>query len=393
MSLAVGEAPEETSEPAPAAALEPASGDGARFGGINALRALAAFAVLAFHVLLVSPLADGPVSFFVHQLGFGVSLFFVISGFLLFRPFARALDRGERVDISAYARSRVLRILPLYLLVAAVIVAVDSSRRSLDLIIRSLTFSGVYNSARVPEVVHPVAWSLDDEVIFYAFLPLLFLLVLGLVKAGWRFRSVAITVAVLGLASVAYRATLMTFLASDPRGPEGDPVLLRIFPAKLDLFALGMLLAMVALRFRRKLPGVQVAGLLVVAGILVAIGDAAYFSVKSLADVLMGAGFAALLAAVVFSSPASGFSAVLTSAPLRFLGEISYGVYLWHSVILRQMNQHGLTHHGYLYTLVAATIATTALATATYYLVERPFLRRKPLWVRASRQPAAAVAG
>src|SRR5579864_7826680 len=85
---------------------EPASGDGARFHGINALRAAAAFAVVAFHVSFI---ALPPRSFLqvVLHLQYGVSLFFVISGFLLFRPFAVAIRTGVAVDLGNYWRSRV----------------------------------------------------------------------------------------------------------------------------------------------------------------------------------------------------------------------------------------------------------------------------------------------
>lgn len=376
-----------------AAALEPASGDGARFGGINALRALAAFAVLACHVPLIAPLPDGPALFLVRQLGFGVSLFFVISGFLLFRPLARALDKNAPVDIGAYFQSRAFRILPLYLVVVAVIFSLDSSRRGVDQVIRSLTFTGVYSGARIPDVVYPVSWSLDDEVVFYLFLPVLFLLVAWLVKPGRRFRAVTMTVVALGIASVLYRVVLVSALGVDPRGPEGDPILLRSFPGKLDLFAAGMLLAVVVLRYSPRLRGNHVAGLLAAGVVTVAVGDAVFLAVKSIADVLMGAGFAAVLAAVVFAPSGSAFAAVMTSAPLRFLGEISYGVFLWHSFVLRQLHLHGLRGAGYIVTLLVTAGITIALATTSYFLVERPFLRRKLPWVRQQRGGAATAAG
>src|SRR5947209_15433579 len=93
----------------------------ARSARIESLRALAALSVLLSHAFEYSyGLTPGVTHSVVHraaiQAGFaGVELFFALSGYLLFWPFARsAFQTGERVDLARYARNRALRIFPLY---------------------------------------------------------------------------------------------------------------------------------------------------------------------------------------------------------------------------------------------------------------------------------------
>ena len=88
--------------------------------GIEGLRGVAAVAVLLYHVQrqLARPTTDvplvGEVAFFSH----GVTLFFVLSGFLLFLPFARSLiDGGPLPRLSRYAANRALRVFPGYIVV------------------------------------------------------------------------------------------------------------------------------------------------------------------------------------------------------------------------------------------------------------------------------------
>src|SRR5450759_3304786 len=87
-------------------------GAGVRFSGFNALRALAALGVVAGHTLATSPL-DGLPRAMVGSMATGVALFFVISGFLLYRPFAASLSERSKVSIGRFIANRALRILPL----------------------------------------------------------------------------------------------------------------------------------------------------------------------------------------------------------------------------------------------------------------------------------------
>ena len=103
-----------TDAPSPAVAPPPGN---PRFPLFDSLRAIAALSVLTFHVAAIAgALERGFAGDVLAMLSRGVILFFVISGFLLYRPFvaARAPRAGPRPSTARYARRRVLRIVPAY---------------------------------------------------------------------------------------------------------------------------------------------------------------------------------------------------------------------------------------------------------------------------------------
>ena len=92
-----------------------------RAAGLDGLRAVAALSVLCFHTWLYGfedPSAVVRTSLFdkaMFEMRLGLVFFFVLSGYLLYRAFARAALTGDgRVDVRRYARRRVARIVPAY---------------------------------------------------------------------------------------------------------------------------------------------------------------------------------------------------------------------------------------------------------------------------------------
>jgi peptidoglycan/LPS O-acetylase OafA/YrhL len=89
---------------------------------------------------------------------------------------------------------------------------------------------------------------------------------------------------------------------------------------------------------------------------------------------------------------------LLRFAPIAYLGMISYGIYLWHQAFIKKVHQWGgwapepgepdlLSFRGsFLVHVLAALALSVVAATISWYLIERPVLRRKnrPLW-RSSR--------
>ena len=93
---------------------------------IDSLRAVAAISVLAYHALYKGVLLQlptgSPLSPWAAHLDVGVPIFFVLSGFLLYRPFVRArLSGSEAPDTEAYGWRRVMRILPAYWIALVVV--------------------------------------------------------------------------------------------------------------------------------------------------------------------------------------------------------------------------------------------------------------------------------
>jgi peptidoglycan/LPS O-acetylase OafA/YrhL len=121
-----------------------------RIAGIEGLRAFAAGAIVVLHAFSIPAAAgvivnSGWLTVASIPLNAGVTLFFVLSGFLLWRPFASAVASGRDLpSLSRYARNRTLRILPAYWVVLAVSALVLQSVRL------------------VPVSAHPLSGALHD---------------------------------------------------------------------------------------------------------------------------------------------------------------------------------------------------------------------------------------
>src|SRR5438270_664768 len=86
-----------------------------RFPLFDAMRALAALSIFAYHCAHQLHGFSGPAGRYLAQLNIGVPVFFLISGFLLYRPFVRARrDHDRRPSLRAYAVRRAARIVPTY---------------------------------------------------------------------------------------------------------------------------------------------------------------------------------------------------------------------------------------------------------------------------------------
>src|SRR5262245_21755194 len=105
----------------------------------------------------------------------GVSLFFVLSGFLLSRPFLEEARGGARVDRLGYAGRRVLRVMPLYALAVLVAVLVTAERPAdLSRAVQYLLFLNAWPNVATYIWRHSDPWwSLATEAQFYVLLPLL----------------------------------------------------------------------------------------------------------------------------------------------------------------------------------------------------------------------------
>src|SRR5882724_6110621 len=100
---------------------------GRNLAPVEALRGVAAWSIVCFHIWLFTSSAKltwnlGPATVFMQPLQSGVTLFFVLSGFLLYRPFING-----RPSIGRYFRNRALRILPAYWAVLIAVFALGAT--------------------------------------------------------------------------------------------------------------------------------------------------------------------------------------------------------------------------------------------------------------------------
>jgi peptidoglycan/LPS O-acetylase OafA/YrhL len=398
---------------------------GSRLAGVEGLRAAAAVAVLAYHVGIMASdqVHLGPIGqVFLPLLGQGLPLFFVLSGFLLFRPFAISIVRkGRFPSVRRYAINRVLRIYPAYLVIFAVTALVTGS-----VYIKGSTHGfGPDNVGRltdpfkflanallvqmfIPQYVMsglPVAWSLTAEITFYVMVPLTALLSAWLVKRG---ANVAMALAVvpagmiiIGLGVTTWGHNAASHLDYSGRvdfafGQTASAVLLRSFLGQADLFGYGIAAALVVVFLNER--GVQRVSAwskvaLFVGGVAVfwagTAGTMSYLSnLAGLASALF------LLAVVLPSSRSGGANALalfLEWLPIRFTGTISYSIYLWHLPVIFWLMSHGLTVGDSAlampFNVVLVLGIVLPLSALTYYAVERPAMKRKKRPTRIPDSP------
>lgn len=380
------------------------------FPCIDGLRAAAALLVLVFHVAGPTGVNRGTtwVADYTNQFGrLGVSIFFAISGFLLYRPFALAhLGGAPSPRVGPYLRRRFLRIFPAYWLALLGWTVLGSAAvRSgiLDHLLLRVSLLQGYSQAKdgnVPLALSgvEVAWTLTIELTFYLVLPLYAWAIRRL--GGALGRGQQLTAEWLGLGVLYVIGITGRYLLAEDVLPIGA-----LFPWT-DLFAMGMLIAVVRARQKtggptpalfRYLGRYPLLGLLlalelvwVVAQLDVARG----YAEKSLGDEFarhLCYGFVGflLLAPLVFGNQdRTTYRRFLRTRPVRWTGEVSYGIYLWHFLVMRLVLERwtDLTF----WPLLGATFAVTfVIASLSFVLLERPVqrLRLHRLLPSSGRRP------
>jgi peptidoglycan/LPS O-acetylase OafA/YrhL len=284
----------------------------------------------------------------------GVTLFFVLSGYLITRLLVAERDGAGRIDLRAFYVRRALRLLPA--LYALTIVALVGYRLGLWPnvppspigILGMFAYVGNWTTAAgFSSGVLGHTWSLSVEEQFYILWPLA--LILGLRYANRRTVAVvALTIAVAVLPWRLYIATATagyrTFLGTDTNA---------------DALLIGCAIAILQPRLPK---AVGVAGLL---GLVVVLE-----LWQSSADTVPLFSLAAVASALAVSACPS----FLAWGPVAYVGQISYGLYLWHYLLI---------FSGIPWPVVL--VCSFAMASVSYRYVETPFLRLKDRGFARSR--------
>ncbi len=364
---------------------------------LDGMRGLAVMAVLFYHG--GAAWMDG---------GYlGVDAFFVISGFLITTLLLEEWGRTGKVALGAFWIRRARRLLPALLLVLAgvamyaVFLASASSLPGIRLDGFSTlgyvanwrlvaTQQSYFETFSVPSPLRHT-WSLAIEEQFYLLWPLL---VVGVMRIS-RNSLTALT------ALTSFLATISAFLMIWIHQPGSDPS--RVYygtDTRAQSLLIGALVALIAAGrpvLSSQLVRTIVHSAAIVAALVLAWGWA---TVPDQTDWLYEGGFtvaAALVALVIISvvQPDSGpLGRLLSVRPLRWIGLVSYGLYLWHWPVYVVLDPVRTGLDGY--SLMALRIFVSfALATASFYAVERPIRRGAlhgfPLRVLAPVTAAALV--
>jgi peptidoglycan/LPS O-acetylase OafA/YrhL len=394
-----------------------------RFPLFDSLRGMAAIMVLAVHSSGVAGALsdDAAARPYQGRLEVAFAIFFVVSAFLLYRPFVRANLRGEpALDARAYAWRRFLRIVPAYFVALTVLALVYDLPGvfSLKGIFTYYGFLQIYSLDTVSGGIAQ-AWTLGVEVVFYASLPLWALAMrrLGDRHPDRRLQIELGGVALLVLGSLAYNA-ILTYGGFVDRITYSPVPVLAIMPGYLDHLGLGMALAVASVwledRPRQPWPvrvidrhpavpwlvaavGFWVASTQIgLTGLFGQLYTPTQYMERHLLNSLISV---CLVLPAVFGEQKHGLvRRFLGNRALLYVGLISYGFYLYHYLWVIQLAKWDFGSvtivHPYLTWLIGGTAGAVVLGSLSYYLIERPALSLKRLVPprRPDRMPDEATA-
>ena len=365
---------------------------------LDGLRGFAIVLVVWFHIWQISwlradlPLFGKTFNFnVVPETGFvGVSLFFFISGFVIFYPYARTLFDGAPLQTTrTFYYRRLLKIVPSYYfsLVAMTALGLFTFSSQADEV-RQLGFHAAFIFGFFPDTagsLNGVLWSLAVEMEFYLIFPLICFCALR--RPLWTFFALTVV-------ALAYRALVI------PRSDGAE--LVDQLPGVLDIFATGMFAAWAYRALATMAPGLAGRRWLWTLVAIVGLG-LGWCLLESLFAVRafpywplhwwrfgrsgLNAAFLLLTLGSLFAFPL--WQGLLANRALVALSTISYNLYIWHYVIAqklldakipswRTIDGHGDPGWQIGYTIVAAAVALL-VSWAITVLLEQPLLRRRPL--------------
>ncbi|ORA82421.1 acyltransferase [Mycobacterium malmoense] len=375
--------------------------DGQQVGGVRSflpavegMRACAAMGVVVTHVAFQTGHSSGVAGRLFGRFDLAVAVFFALSGFLLWRGHAGAArDLGSRPRTGHYLRSRVVRIMPAYVVAVVVILSLlpDADHASPTVWLANLTLAQIYVPLTLTGGLTQM-WSLSVEVSFYLALPILALL-------ARRLPVRARVPAIAALAALSWAWGWVPVHAGSGLNPLNWP------PAFFSWFAAGMLLAEWAYSgiglphrwARRRVPMAVVAVLayLVAASPLagpegLVPGTAAQFAVKTAMGALVAF---ALVAPLVLDRPDTPHR-LLGTVGMVTLGRWSYGLFVWHlaalAMVFPVLGTFPFTGR-MPSVLVLTLIFGWAIAAVSYGLVESPCREALRRWEKREKPADARV--
>jgi peptidoglycan/LPS O-acetylase OafA/YrhL len=338
---------------------------------LDGVRALAFLLVFDIHINHAGVWGDGNnpwISAFFSVGRTGVTLFFILSGFLLFLPYTQVLlFEKDWPPPKIYYIRRILRIFPAYFFSLFILVMFTQPSfiqpHNWRQLVPFLTFTmGYYNSSGL---INGPYWTLAVEFQYYLILPLIALGILGLTrlvrpeKRLWVIVGSLCAMIIWGLVTAYFGAYFVshpdqTFLI--PR-PLLNVVLFVVYGDQskfLEDFAVGMLIAvgylsimnsprkdLYLLRMRRLLPWLLI--LCIALFVYVAMPDYTlpfvprvlqFQSVPWMNEFSFALCYGYLVTAVLFNRPGGWLVRMFSWTPLRWLGLISYSLYIWHRPLI-----------------------------------------------------------
>lgn len=345
-----------------------------RFASLNGLRCLAVLEVIWHHS---SGRRSGPLA-----LGVGVDLSLAISGFLITTLLVREFSKTGRIDVRRFYLRRTLRIFPLYFTVLAIYVLLvlgtsgatpDRARFLHHLPAFATLTTNWFVLGDSESNIFRFSWSLATQEQFYLVWPGVLLLCLA---PGRWWRAGAATLALIVIDQVARHAI------------AGNDLLLDVVRSIATPICLGALWALVLHSPAGFAAARQVLGRRATAPALLAVVVVSFLVLApyGILEFLL----AALVATCCIREDTLA-APLLTSRPMRFVGEISYGMYLLHMLAVNAV-RHVVGRRFGVAVFLPASGLTIAMAYASYRWYETPILRYRERLKRSKNLASAPLA-
>ena len=346
--------------------------DDRKIPSLDGLRAISILLVLIGHLLLPSNL--GGIG------GFGVVVFFFISGFLITRLLLAEIKTTGTISITHFYLRRVLRLYPV--IIASISLCLGFAvlmSRPVDLIEVGSVFLYFTNYLNAYREFHPVVptlplgafWSLSIEEHFYLIFPAIFLFLKG---NPLRIAYVAIATCVICLAlRCAYLVawpemigTLSTYWRSETR---------------FDAIAFGVLMAVLAeMSSGQKIILWTIKPKVVIAASIALLISFAYrnkFYQDSVRFSIQDIALFSIIGCVIFSAHFAFANRFLNSAIISWVGKLSYSLYVWHGAVVYLLTGITLAYIPSFAHFPFLFVCSFGAASLSYYLLEVPLVRTR----------------
>lgn len=353
-----------------------------RVASLTGIRAVAAMLVVLTHAAYTTgKYGQGYLGLVYSRAEIGVPIFFVLSGFLLFRPWVKAAATdGDWPSVRRYAWHRVRRIMPAYVVTVLIAYALYHFRTAGPNpghtwvgLFRNLTLTQIYTDDYLFAFLHQgltQMWSLAVEAAFYVALPLLaYLLLVVVCRRRWRPGLL-----LAGLAALAAVSPVWLTIVHRTTGlPDGARLWL---PTYLAWFVAGMVLT-VLMQLRVRAYAMACVPVAVVSYFIVStpLGGAPTTSPAGLGEALAKTAFYAVIAALLVAPPALSdrgwYVRFLASRPMVFLGEISYEIFLIHLIIMELVMVEVLQKPVYTGSMISLFVVTMVFTVPAAWLLHR----------------------
>lgn len=345
---------------------------------LTGLRFFAAFAIVLHHIQ--GSFGVSPTVFQGWNLANGVTVFFVLSGFVLTYSYPALNEPGETRQ---FYIGRIARIFPAHLVTLLAAVALGVPFAAPYFLANALLLQSWFPTGDYFFSYNAVSWSISTEMSFYLAFPFL----IRNFESTWPWKLAACFVASSAMGLLAWQLGLPFYSGGKDAVIQGIVMVNPV--ARVFEFCLGMTAALLWTRFRDRLAhlrfgtwaAIELIGVLLLiwgSGWINAIlqpvmgsGAMQYWTAQTLSPVVPAA-----LLLIILASSTGPLAKVLACRPVRFLGEISFAIYLTHQLVIRFFVMHPQILEGVSQRTAIGVFLITVLAASTaLHLAEVPARR------------------